>query len=166
MHDASKLNIKLEEEKKCQSKSQNREPAATGNKTTKSENQTSMASETVAVTKKSKNKENSSTVAPRKETYKQEEVKTTPAIISGYNGAPSYDNFERRIHSLRRSTYAEDRERERDRERKRERDLIRKDALVSSSYHRYEEPVSSIGAPYKPSVLTYNYGESHRYSHY
>lgn len=82
--------------------------------------------------KKSKNKENS--VTERKKdltpTERLGEPKTTPAIVSGSYPKPVYDGFERRIHSLRRSTYAEDRERERERER----DQIRREAFVSSTY--------------------------------
>ena len=82
------------------------------------------------------------------------------------SSAASYDNFEKRVHSLRRSTYAEDRDRERERERERERDYIRRDALVTNNpYHRYDEPLSSLGATYRPSNYT-GYDDSHRYSQY
>jgi hypothetical protein len=52
-------------------------------------------------------------------TARQVEPQTTPAIVSG-TYPTAYDNFERRVHSLRRSTFAEDRDRERYREREME----------------------------------------------
>lgn len=78
----------------------------------------------------------------------------------------TYDNFERRTHSLRRSTYVEDREREIEREREREREKIRREAFVSSTYHRYDDPISSTGATYRQSISNYNYDDSNRYSQY
>jgi len=56
--------------------------------------------------------------------------------------------------------------RERERALEREREYIRRDSYISSSYTRQEEPLSSVGATWRPSMSGYSYHNEDRLGQY